>query len=43
MDIHTLIQIQDLISDMNESEIKELISSLIEEEDKRITEYMEEN
>ena len=43
MDIHTLIQIQDLISNMNESEIKELISSLIQEEDKKITEYMEEH
>lgn len=43
MDIHTLIRVQELISNMNESEIKELISSLIQEEDKKLSEYMEEN
>lgn len=44
MDIHTLINIQDLISDMdNVSEIKKLISSLIQKEDEEISKYMEEH
>lgn len=43
MDIHTLIQIQDLISDIdNISEVKKLISSLIQKEDEEISKYMEE-
>lgn len=43
VDIHTLIQIQNLISDMNNvSEVKKLISSLIQKEDEEISKYMEE-